>query len=61
MFCITKKASIAISILLVLVIFIFSQCNDNDSKIGSNNGQKDSAVVAKNYGGFNSQLEWGGH
>ncbi len=56
-----KKTSIPLSILLVLGTFIFSQCNDNDNKTGSNNEQKDSAVVAKNYGGFNSQVEWGDH
>ncbi|MEO7959953.1 MAG: diheme cytochrome c-553 [Ginsengibacter sp.] len=55
-----KRSSIAVYILLVPAMFIFSQCNSDNSS-SADMMVKDSTIVAVNYGGFKSQVEWGQH
>ena len=56
-----KFSTAAVIITIVLLTFIFSQCNENESKTGTTQDQRDTAVIAKNYGGFESQVKWGEH
>src|SRR5437868_2780920 len=56
-----KKLSIGIIISLAVVAIIFSKCNNNEKSAPANGEQKDSGVVAKSYGGFESQVKWGEH
>lgn len=55
-----QKRSILITVLMMLAIFIFSRCNDAAEHPGTVDVSKDS-MVAVNYGGFHSQVEWGAH
>jgi hypothetical protein len=57
-----KKLSVIIFLALIPAIFLLSKCNTGSTS-ESTSSDKDTTAASStpNYGGFNSQEEWGGH